>query len=250
MTDTIKALNKIGLRTKQATVYLALLSMGEAKITDLAIQANLKRPTVYLVISELELLGLVYKIIKGKQKIYSAAHPKRISELLEFRKNKYQELLPELISSYSAAPGQSRVQMLEGIEGLKQAYREALNMLPQKNSEQLWISNISSFLERFPDMLSEYIRTLNKFPKAKIREILFGKKPANEYFGETKIKQRPNHQVRYLVNKNDGGETDQLITENRIVFFSFGAKPFALIIESPEMAKTQKFLFENIWSTI
>lgn len=250
MNDAIKTLGKIGLSNKQANVYLALLGLGEAKITDIAKQANLKRPTVYLIIEELELLGLVSKIIKGKQKIYSAAHPKRISELLEFRKNQFQELLPNLLSTYGSASGQPKVQMLEGLEGIKQAYREAINMLPKKNTEQLWISNISSFLERFPDIISEYVRTLNKFPKSKIREILFGKKPADKYFGETKINQRPNHQIKHLDDKNIGGETDQLITENRIVFFSFSPKPFALIIESEELAKTQKFLFENIWSTI
>lgn len=250
MNDEIRTLNKIGLSNKQAIVYLALLSLGEAKITNIAAQAILKRPTVYLIIEELELLGLVSKIIKGKQKIYSAAHPKRISELLEFRKNQFQELLPSLLSTYGSAGGHPRVQMLEGLEGVKQAYREALNMLPQKNIEQLWISNISSFLEIFPDIIAEYTRTLNKFPRSKIREILFGQKPLIKYFGEIKIKQRPNHQIKYINDKNFGGETDQLITENRIVFFSFNPKPFALIIESQELAKTQKFLFENIWNTI
>jgi len=250
MNDKINTLNKIGLSNKQANVYLALLELGEAKITDIAKQANLKRPTVYLIIGELELLGLTSKIIKGKQKIYSAIHPKRISELLEFRKNQFQELLPDLLATYGLANRQPKIQMLEGPEGVKQAYREALNMLPKKNIEQLWISNASSFSERFSDIISEYIRTLNNFPKSKIREILFGKKPFSQYFGETKIKQRPNHKIKYINDKNFGGETDQLITENRIVFFSFSPRPFALIIESEELAKTQKCLFENIWDTL
>lgn len=247
MTDQIKTLDKIGLNNKQANVYLALLELGEAKITDIAKQANLKRPTVYLIIAELELQGLVSVVVKGKKKIYSAAHPKRIGELLEFRKTQFQKILPDLLSVYGSINGRPKIQILEGMEGVAQAYREALSMLPQKNNEQLWISNVSSIAERFPEIMSEYVRVLSKFPKSKIREILFGKKIKTNYLLKIKSKVRPNHQVKNIDDPNWGGQTDQLIIENKVMFFSIKPEPFALTIESAEIAKTQKFMFENLW---
>jgi sugar-specific transcriptional regulator TrmB len=248
MNDDIKTLNKIGLSQKQAIVYIAMLELGEAKITDIAKRANLKRPTVYLIIEELELLGLVSQIIKGKSKIYSAIHPRRINELLEFRKNKFQELLPSLIVKYKSASGRPRTQMLEGMEAIRQSYREALTSLTQNNCEQLWISNLSSIMEKFPEIMGEYSRVLNKFPKSNIREILFGKGNINEWLKKTK--RNKNHQTKYINDQNFGGETDQLITRDKLFFFAIHPEPFVLIIESEEMAKTQKFLFENIWKTI
>jgi len=250
MDNDIKTLNKIGLSQKQAIIYLAMLELGEAKITDIAKRANLKRPTVYIIIEELELLGLTSQLIKGKSRAYSAVHPKRISELLEFRRNKFQELLPDLVAKYKSASGRPSVQMLEGMEAIRQTYREALMTLTQDNCEQLWISNLSSIIEKFPEIMAEYSRVLNKFPKSNIREILFGERNTDEWFKKIKVKRNKNHQTKYINDFNSGGETDQLITDEKLYFFAINPEPFVLIIESPEMAKTQKFLFENIWRTI
>lgn len=248
--NDIKTLSKIGLSQKQAIVYTAMLQLGEAKITDIAKSANLKRPTVYLIIEELELLGLVSQLIKGKGKAYSAVHPKRISELLEFRKNRFQEILPDLVAKYKSSVDRPRIQMLEGMEALRQTYREALISLTQDNNEQLWISNFSSIIENFPDIVTEYSRALNKFPKSNIREILFGKGSVEEWFKKINVKQSKNHQTKHINDYNFGGETDQLITDEKLYYFAIHPEPFVLIIESQEMAKTQKFLFENIWKTI
>jgi sugar-specific transcriptional regulator TrmB len=75
--DIVTTLQKLGLTEKQATVYMAMLELGEAGMTKIAKKANLKRPTVYLIIDELNLLGLAGEILKGKKKFYSAA-PKEI----------------------------------------------------------------------------------------------------------------------------------------------------------------------------
>jgi sugar-specific transcriptional regulator TrmB len=250
MNDKIKPLNKLGLSDKQAIIYLTLLELGEAKITDVAKKSNLKRPTVYLVIEELALLGLVSMIVNGKKKIYSAVHPKRIGELLDFRKNQFQNILPDLINIYGSGNRQPKIQFFEGADGVRQLYREVLSLLPQRNSEQLWLSNIHSVSEKFPEIINEYTRILNKFPKSRIREILFGKKTNNDYLKKFKIKLNPNHKIKYIKNNTLDEQTDQLILENRIIFFSINPELFALSIESPEIAKIQRFMFENLWKSI
>ena len=72
-------IEKIGLSKKQTDIYLALLELSEATITDIARTATMKRPTTYLIINELEMLGLVSSIKKGKKKFYSPAHPRRLA---------------------------------------------------------------------------------------------------------------------------------------------------------------------------
>lgn len=249
MEEQIKILTKIGLSDKQAVVYSALLELGEAKMTDLAKHAKLKRPTVYLVTSELDMLGLVSSVIKGKKKIYSAVHPKRIAELLEFRKNQFQDLLPQLLAKYGSLQGKPKVQMLEGIEGVRQAYQEAFSLLKEGKSEGLWIGNIGLLVEKFPEVIREYNRTLGTLGQYKIRELIFGGEKSKEWVEKTNKNSKSNHKVKYFNDEGSCGLTDQLIVGDKVILFSIHRELFTLIIESREIAKTQKFLFEGLWSS-
>ena len=247
MQETVKILNKIGLTEKQAIVYSALLELGEAKMTDVAKHAKLKRPTVYLVIEELDLLGLVSTVTKGKKKIYSAVHPKRIAELLEFRKNQFQDLLPELLAKYGSILGKPKVQMLEGIEGVKQAYQQAFDFLKQEKNEGLWFGNIGLLGDTFPELVKEYTRTLHSLKRYKIREINFGGEKSRAWVEKMNENKKLNHQIKYVDDNGACGLTDQFIIGNKIILFSINKEAFTLIIEGEEIVKTQKFLFETLW---
>ncbi|MEI6022258.1 MAG: helix-turn-helix domain-containing protein [bacterium] len=247
MEDQIQALIKIGLTDKQAVVYTALLELGEAKMTHIARHAKLKRPTVYLVIEELIELGLVSLIEKGNKKIYSSVHPNRIAELLESRKQQYQELLPDLLARYGSIRGKPKVQMLEGIQGIKQAYQEAYTLLLENENEGLWFGNISFLLKHFPQVIKEYNIVLNSLKKYKIREIIIGGIESKQWVEKMQSNQKPNHQIKYLDDSEQCGITDQFIIGNKIILFSMNKELFTLIIESEEIVKTQRFLFEQIW---
>ncbi len=249
MEEQIKILTKIGLTDKQAVVYSALLELGEAKMTDIAKHAKLKRPTVYLIIEELDLLGLVSQVQKGKKKIYSAVNPKRIGELLDFRKNQFQDLLPELIAKYGSIQGKPKVQMLEGLTGVRQAYQEAFTLMVEEKKEGLWLGNISILMEKFPEVMREYNRLLNSTTAYKIREINFGGQFSKEWTDKMNKRKKSYHQLKYADDKGISGLTDRLIIGNRVIFFSISHELFTLVIESEEIAKTQRFLFESLWAS-
>ena len=135
--DPIQTLKQLSLSEKQAQVYLALLELGESPMTSLARKANLKRPTVYLVIDELIILGLCSEIIKGKKKFYSAIHPRRLVEITRFREKQAEKLLPELLAIQNTTH-KPKVRMLEGLAGVRTAYEEAFALLNNKE-EGLWI---------------------------------------------------------------------------------------------------------------
>lgn len=247
MEEQVKILETIGLSKKQAVVYSALLELGEAKMTDLAKRSNLKRPTVYLIINELDLLGLISNITKGKRKVYSAVHPKRIAELLDFRKNQFQELLPRMLAAYGSGGGKPKVQMLEGIEGVKQAYREAFTLLKEEKNEGLWLGNISLLSESFPEVMNEYYRTLGMLGNYKIRELIFGGEKSKEWVLRMQKNRKSGHKIKYFDDKGLCGQTDQFIIGNKVIFFSIRKELFTLILEGEEIAKTQRFLFESLW---
>ncbi len=247
MENQIKILQSIGLTDKQAMVYSALLELGEAQMTDIAKHSVLKRPTVYLVIDELDKLGLVSNVAKGKRKIYSAVHPKRISELLESRKNQFQDLLPSMIAKYGSIQGKPKVQMLEGIEGVRQAYREAFALLKEEGNEGLWFGNISLLLENFPEVIQEYNRFLGQIGNYRIRELIFGGEQSREWVKKMQKNKISDHKIKYYDDIGRGGQTDQLIVGNKVIFFSIKKELFTLILDSEEIARTQRVQFESMW---
>lgn len=241
----ILILSKLGLSEKQARVYLALLELGEAHITRIAEYAKLKRPTVYLITEELVLLGLISEVIKGKKKIYSAIHPRRIGELLTFRKNQFDELLPSLNARYGAQKDKPKVQMFEGFDGLMHVYEDAFTLLAEEK-EGLWIGNIELLMDKFPIVLKRYDAMLAKLKKYKIRELVFGGEKTKNWIKKMG-KRAPSHQIRFWDIKGDHPATDELIIGNKTMIFSLKNNISTLIIESEEIAKSNRARFEQMW---
>ncbi len=240
-----KTLEKIGLTQKQSYVYLALLDLGEAKMTDIAKKAAMKRPTVYLIIEELELLGLASSVLKGKKKVYSAAHPKRLAELTKYRANQVEESMPELLARFGKDSEKPKVQMFEGVQGIDKAYHEAYTMLSNKE-EGLWFGDVTFLQEQFPEVLRTYNKLIGEIRDPKIRELVYGGPVAKKWAADMQPTLGKNHQIKYIEGK-EFGFTDQLIIGNKVMYFSFGEKVFVLIVENKELAQTQRGLFEVAW---
>lgn len=244
--ELVTTLKQLGLEDKHAKVYLAMLELGESPITTVARKANLKRPTVYLIIDELILLGLGSEIIKGKKKFYSAIHPRRLVEIARFRNKQAENILPQLVALQNTAE-KPKVRMLEGIEGMHIAYEEAYASLNNKE-EGLWITNIDFLEEKFPEVLKLYFKTLERLHNPAIREIVQGGEISKKYIKNvTKLKKGKNYSLRHVPETHLFGHTDQLIIGNKVMTFVFGKEIFVLIVESKDNAQTQRGMFELIW---
>ena len=247
--NEIQTLKQLGLHEKQARVYLALLELGESPMTAIARHANLKRPTVYLIIDELIVLGLCSELIKGKKKFYTATHPRRLVEMTHFRNRQAEKLLPELVAIQKTAD-KPKVRMLEGLEGMRTAYEEAFATLNNKE-EGLWIGNTGLLQEKFPEVLRLYNKTLSRLHNPKIREIIHGGESSRKWVAEMlKSKPSKNYKVKYVGEKNSFGNTDQLIIGNKVMTFVLGKEIFVLIVESKDNADTQRGIFELAWAKL
>ncbi len=244
--EVINKIKQLGLSEREASVYLASLEMGENTITEIAKAAKQKRPTVYLALDRLNMLGLVAKTNRSKKKLWSPVHPKRLKELAEFRASQISAALPELLALYKENNSRPSVKMMEGIEGVRNAYLEAFSLLTEEKNEGLWIGDISVLIEKFPEVLREYNTLLQKLKRYRVREIIFGGKQSELWVKDMQKHAKSNHKLKYI--NNSGGMTDQLIIGNKVFFFSMNKNLFTIIVEGGEITKTQRFLFEEIWS--
>jgi sugar-specific transcriptional regulator TrmB len=97
----VGVLQELGLNEKEAMVYLALLSLGEASVSEVAQEAKIKRPTAYLILSSLEEKGLVKINTLLKKTNYLALSPQNLAVQLKRNTDLVKDILPQLLATYN-----------------------------------------------------------------------------------------------------------------------------------------------------
>ncbi len=127
-------LQTLGLTQNELDLYQLLLELGEAPIAEVFEQAKLKRPTVYKSLYSLEKVGLVTKRDFQKKIHFKPEPPTKLLEIadshyksLERMRNDLQSIIPQLTSSYILSVERPIVRTYEGIEGLKEVYKDILH---------------------------------------------------------------------------------------------------------------------------
>lgn len=132
--EEMELLKKAGLSESQAAVYKCLLENGVMTPNELASKTGQSRENCYAVAKKLIDLGLI-EHTDAKKASYRVLNPSALETLVEKRRKimaKNEKLVKENISSLldifyanSEMPG---ARTLEGIEGVKEVYRDALRV--------------------------------------------------------------------------------------------------------------------------
>lgn len=117
-------LRKLGLKEKEATVYLAGLELGPESLQNIAKKSEITRPTAYGIVKALREKGLFRETKQGKKRLFVANSPEKILALLRLQKRELEEREREFIRIIAAlesryALKQSGVQLFKGKEGMK-----------------------------------------------------------------------------------------------------------------------------------
>lgn len=127
----------LGLSSKEAKVYLALLELGTASAQAIARRAGIVRPTTYVILETLTRKGLASKATgpDAKKMLFVAEAPERLEsyiqqqqQQLEIRRQEISRLIPELRSLYLRGEEKPRVRLFEGKEGLRALQQEFISI--------------------------------------------------------------------------------------------------------------------------
>jgi sugar-specific transcriptional regulator TrmB len=117
-------LRKLGLKEREAKIYLAGLELGATSIQNLAEKAGVTRPTAYEIVRTLREKGLFRETQQGKKRYFLAQSPERILSMLRLQKRELEEkerefirIIAALESKYAFKDG--GVQIFKGKEGLR-----------------------------------------------------------------------------------------------------------------------------------
>lgn len=233
-------LKEIGLKENEIRVYMAVLELGEANIAQITQRSEINRSTVYLVLERLKERGLVLRVKKNKTLFY-VEDPREMLRDLEKRKEVLEKVMPSLLASFAFIDKKPEVQYFEGIEGIKEIYKDVLR---NPNLEMLaWYSN--DYREFFDKkFFFEFFIPERKKKRIWLRAIY----PENE-----SMRKLASNNVEHL-RKTKFIDNEKFLLEseiclygkNKIGIIAYQDK-LGIIISSQNIFNTLKAFFEVMW---
>jgi sugar-specific transcriptional regulator TrmB len=241
----ISELEQLGLNEKEAKVYLALLELGESNIQGLSAKSGVKRTTVYDILESLKEKRLISEITKNKKIVLVAEDPRKIESILDEKRDTLKRVLPELLSIANVLDNKPKIKFYEGINGIKEVYRDTLNYPDQELLA--WVSQeaIHSF-DNDQKFLNYYLEK-RKDKKIWVRALAPDSEDMQNYKG---LDEKSLRRSKLVSEEEFPFEVEiNLYGRNKIGIMSFGEK-MGLIIESEKLSKTLRSIFELNWKLL
>jgi sugar-specific transcriptional regulator TrmB len=240
--DINQVLGELGLTKNQTNLYLALLKHGIMTAGLLAKKTAINRSTVYIELEVLIRVGLVSFVVKDHRRIYRAADPSTLLEILDVKRHKLTKVLPSLqkMQKLHHSP-QFHVDVFEGKEGIKTFYQHIL----QSEVKEVLALGVTGYglkllAHSWPQFMRQYI-------KAGVR----AKYIAN-YDAKKQLASLPTGRlsIKYMPKKKDSQVTT-------VVYGDFVAhqsvvndRVYVVLIEDLFLAMTYRNHFDFIWDQL
>jgi len=235
------ALLHIGLNEKEIQIYLSLLELGSSTVLTISKRSGIKRPTAYLVLQSLVEKGFASRIVKGKKTLFAPQHPKKLITESELRLKELQEVVPQLEIMFRKRRERPRIKVFEGKDELDRAYDDLFVV----KGKVLFMGTLKLSMEIFPKTFQrqDIVQLSSGFT---IRELLDESKESLEYASKVSGKY---HDVRFIPKSLLPFEADIGIFGNHTLITSVKKEYFTIDIESKEIAKSFRSIFEMMWTS-
>lgn len=236
--NLIPVLTNLGLTDKEAKVYLALLEAGTTVVSQIGKTAKINRVTTYDILEKLKEKGLVSSFTKAKIKYFSATDPEVVASNFEQRSKSLSSSLPDL-KRLQGTTSHPRIQYFEGLDGIKAIYEDTLT----SKTEILNFSNSAEIRKYWPTYDKDYVAK-RAHKKIHLKGLITDDEAGRKVQSEDKLYNREMH----LLPKNKYTFTNEInIYDNKVAIISFADELIGMIIESPEIAATQRAIFQMSW---
>jgi HTH-type transcriptional regulator, sugar sensing transcriptional regulator len=242
--DFQEDLVSLGLTSKEASVYIALLELGRSTVSVISRKAQVNRATGYVILDSLVAKGLVHISGKEPKQEYAAESP---DELVTLFRQKAEEMNAKIgkatelalkLKSLQKVGDRPQVKFYEGVEGLKQVYEDTLTskgpIAAYATVEDI-VTTLGDYYPRYYKRRSEkgiFVRGIIsetpmgiervKHNKEEVRESVFVDPVAFDFHPEINI------------------------YDNKTMIASWREK-LGIIIESQEIADAMRKIFELSW---
>lgn len=115
----------VGLREREAKVYLAALELGSSTAQQIAVKTGIQRGSAYAAIGILKKRGMMYESTKGKKQYFNAEKPTQLLQLIQDEKKRLQKREEELkaslpmLEALAISSERMDIKRFEGWDGLE-----------------------------------------------------------------------------------------------------------------------------------
>ena len=152
-----KILEKIGLSRNETKVYLSLLKLGSASVSEIALKANIHRVNIYDSLKRLEEKGLVSSVTKDEKSYFEAASPKEIENIIAKKQEELKDannIIPELMAVYHEEKNKQAVHHYFGQKGIQTIYNHMIEI----SKECYTIGATGVMRDYFPVFIQQFER--------------------------------------------------------------------------------------------
>lgn len=243
-------LKDLGLNENEALIYELLLQYGPQGGAELTEKSRIGRGNVYNTLTTLKTKGLVEEE-SGTKTLYKPMDPEQLRTLAKLQQASAEavteqiiSVLPSLKSAYRLFTVQPTVRAFEGIEGLKEMYRETLR---DNQTVYAYVSPDEPDVRIYRWLTTNYVQERIK-TNLHVKVIVNGSSQAGEYIRKNQQELR---EARFV--KSDmypfRGEID--VFGNKVAFISYKTEElFGVIIESAAIAETLRSSVKLLMDTL
>ncbi len=237
-----EALQEFGLSSKEITIYITVLRLGQSVAGEISRKANIQRELVYIILKRLEKKGVMSHTIKNRTKHFEAADPQLLLKKLQHKEMLFKESLSELEElrkkTFARKP---HIEIFDGIEGIRSVLNEITRYYEQNNKEKtLFGYGSAGKFEKF--LRWELPHFIERRVKSKVK--FYG------IYNRTKEgiskKKLPLSDIRLIPNEFESS-TFNLLYPNHVATIIFTEEPIAMIITSKEVYESYKGYFNVLW---
>jgi len=232
----LKELEKIGLTTNEAKIFIALLELGQAQAGKISKQSQINRTTTYDSLDRLIEKGLVTYTIQANKKLFKPVPPQTLLDQQKEKQKAIEQLLPELNTIFKKSKDREESDIYKGRKGIKSILNNILNY-----KEYISFGSSGKFLE-----IMKHDFTI--FQKRKKQLNIKAKVILAESAKNTEQVKTAHAQFKYIKDEFFS-PTTTFVYGNKTAIIIWGQIPTATLITSKEVATSYKNYFNILWQT-
>lgn len=232
-----KQLKELGLTDNEARIYLLFLKRGMMNPSEISQKLGLHRGYVYDALERMQEKGVVNFIFKDNKKYFQAITPESLAELLKFKLETFEKIIPDLKALSTTTKEKIMVEIYKGRRIYRILLKDIIASL-KKNDEVHLIGIDEDILinEVEPIYLKQYLNIIkSKNIKEKIIIKSGGKKLRNQNLNYKEL------------DEDFIGKTAQIIYNNKVAIFILDTPYYLIVIDSKEVAETYRKQFKLLW---
>ena len=238
-----KTLKEYGLKEKHAKVYLACLEIGSGSILNISKKAALPRSTTEVILNSLQEKGFVSSFKKKSARYFSTEDPKAIIASAKSKAELLEKALPEFRELYARSNITPTVRFYHGKEGMKTVLNEILEDKTAK--ELVAFSSVDDVFELIGKDFTAFVK--KRVARGMRSRVIL--RESEKAWERVRLGQSELRQVK-LISPSYEHHGLMYVWGRKVAMISLKHEWSVLIIESEELAKSQKMFFEALWDSL